>query len=246
MRGQTIFGINAVRSRLQLGHGGIEQLMVRAGALSPRLQQIVDLATEIGCEVNRVDMDQLDNMTGVTHQGVGLRLKPPKAIHEAALDRLVEENEDLLLLMLDGVTDPRNLGACLRSAAALGAHAVVVPKNNSAPLNDAAIKTASGGASYVPLIQVINLARCMDRLQKLGVWMVGTLLDAEQSITEVDLCGKIALVMGSEEKGLRSNTVKHCDFLANIPMLNEQFGFNVSVAAGICLYEVNRQRTDTR
>jgi 23S rRNA (guanosine2251-2'-O)-methyltransferase len=119
---------------------------------------------------------------------------------------------------------------------------VIQPKDRSAPLNDAAMKTASGAAAAIPVIEVVNLARTMKMLQESGVWIVGTTLNAEQTLTEIDLTGPIALVLGSEEKGIRAGTAKHCDYLATIPMLNDGFGFNVSVAAGICLYEVTRQR----
>ena len=173
-------------------------------------------------------------------------MHPPKVKHENYLYELLsKQDENHLLLVLDGVTDPRNLGACLRSAATLGVNAVIVPKDNSAPLNDAAMKTASGGASHVPLIQVVNLSRCLKKLKDEGVWIVGTLLDSSQSISDIDLKGNIAIVMGSEEKGLRQKTLKNCDFLATIPMQTESFGFNVSVATGICLYEVQRQRRES-
>ncbi len=239
----NIYGINAVRSRLRLGDAGIERLLLRNGSLSDRLQIVLQLAEEVGCPVTRVDEQELDAMTSVVHQGVGLVVARPEAISEDLLYDIVErEKDDVLLLVLDGITDPRNLGACLRSAATLGVHAVIVPKDNSAPLTDAAIKTASGGASYVPLIQVVNLARCLRKLKQQAVWIVGTLLDGDKPINQVDLKGRIALVMGSEEKGIRRNTTKCCDFLVKIPMVNSELGFNVSVAAGICLYEANRQR----
>jgi len=244
MSSTGIFGINAIKSRLQLGGAGIEKVILRRGELSPRLKEIMDLATSIQCSVDRVEDDVLNGMTRVVHQGVGMMLAPLKMKSEADLFDIVASVEgDLLLLVLDGVTDPRNLGACLRSAATLGVHAVVVPKDKSASLNDAAIKTASGGASYVPLVQVVNLARCLNKLQKEDVWVVGTQLEATQSIADVDMTGNIAIVLGSEGKGLRQKTITCCDFLANIPMLSTNFGFNVSVAAGICLYEANRQRT---
>ncbi|MBL4681013.1 MAG: 23S rRNA (guanosine(2251)-2'-O)-methyltransferase RlmB [Pseudomonadales bacterium] len=251
MSSQRIFGINAVTARLGLGKAEIEKILIKKGELSSRLNDLLLLAEQTGCFIERVSDEALDEMTSITHQGVGLLLHSPKVKNEHFLYELLEQEkanqkkEPLLLLVLDGVTDPRNLGACLRSAATLGVHAVIVPKDNSAPLNDAAMKTASGGASYVPLIQVVNLARCLTQLKKAGVWIVGTLLEDSQNITAVDLKGHIAIVMGSEEKGMRHKTTKCCDFLVNIPMQNENFGFNVSVATGICLYEVQRQRRAT-
>jgi len=250
---QRIFGINAVTARLELGKAEIEKILIKKGELSSRLNDLLLLAEQTGCFIERVSDEALDEMTSITHQGVGLLLHSPKAKNEHYLyellkqekvkqEKVKQKKEPLLLLVLDGVTDPRNLGACLRSAATLGVHAVIVPKDNSAPLNDAAMKTASGGASYIPLIQVVNLARCLGQLKKAGVWIVGTLLEDSQNITDVDLKGPIAIVMGSEEKGMRHKTTQCCDFLVNIPMQNENFGFNVSVATGICLYEVQRQR----
>jgi 23S rRNA (guanosine2251-2'-O)-methyltransferase len=238
-----IFGINAIRSRLQLGRTGVEKIMLRDGDLSARLQEILDLAVAMKCPVDRVSEEVLAKLTDVAHQGVGMMLLAPELKSEADLFEIIENRAgDLLFLVLDGVTDPRNLGACLRSAATFGVHAVIVPKDNSAPLNDAAVKTASGGASCVLLVQVVNLSRCLNRMQKENIWIVGTLLDARQSIVDVDMTGNIAIVLGSEGKGLRRNTIKCCDFLARIPMVNDNFGLNVSVATGICLYEINRQR----
>lgn len=247
MSNQRIFGINAVTARLGLGKDEIEKVLIRKGELSTRLNDLLLLAEQTGCHIERVGDEVLDEMTSIAHQGTGLLMRSPKAKNEHYLHELIEqETDELLFLVLDGVTDPRNLGACLRSAATLGVHAVIVPKDNSAPLNDAAMKTASGGASYVPLIQVVNLARCLDRLKKAGVWIVGTLLEDSEKISNIDLKGPIAIVMGSEEKGMRQKTTKCCDFLVNIPMQNENFGFNVSVATGICLYEVQRQRSAGR
>jgi 23S rRNA (guanosine2251-2'-O)-methyltransferase len=243
---QYIFGVNAVTERLKLGKDGIEKCLIKSGDLSSRLSDLLLSAEQIACGIERVSDEDFSKMTEVNHQGVGLILHPPKVKHENYLYELLnKQEENHLLLVLDGVTDPRNLGACLRSAATLGVDAVIVPKDNSAPLNDAAMKTASGGASHVPLIQVVNLSRCLNKLKDEGVWIVGTLLDSSQSISDIDLKGNIAIVMGSEEKGLRQKTLKNCDFLATIPMQTENFGFNVSVATGICLYEVQRQRQES-
>ena len=240
---QAADGINAILSRLQSGRIGVQKIMLRDSKLSSRLQEILDLAEAMNLPIDRVTEKALANMTNVAHQGVGMALLPPEVKSEVDLFGIIENQPgNLLFLVLDGVTDPRNLGACMRSAATLGVNAVIVPKDNSAPLNDAAVKTASGGASCVPLVQVVNLSRCLNRMQKENIWIVGTLPDAGQSIVDVDMTGNIAIVMGSEGKGLRRNTIKCCDFLANIPMLNDNFGLNVSVATCICLYEISRQR----
>lgn len=242
MAQEVIYSINAVKSRLLHGDG-LVQLILKEGKLSPRLLELERVARELKCPVLRKAQEELDRMSKVSNQGVALvvvaGLTRQESFLEALLDRL---DHDAMLLVLDGVTDPRNLGACLRSAATLGVDAVVVPKDNSAPLNEAAIKTASGGAAIVPLVQVTNLARCLDKLRRRNIWVVGTLLDAPAPIHEIDLKGNIAIVLGAEDKGLRRNTIERCDFLARIPMVHGELGFNVSVACGVCLYEATRQR----
>lgn len=238
----TIFGINSVLGRMQQTKG-ISRLLLREGDLSRRLSDALERAKAVGIPCTRLSDQAFASLTSVNHQGVGLEVDHIRTLDESALYALLEEPpEHLLFLILDGVTDPRNLGACIRSAATLGVHAVIQPRDRSAALTDAAVKTASGAASAVPVIEVVNLARTIKELQQNGVWIVGTTLDADQSLSQMDLKGPIALVLGSEEKGIRAGTAKHCDFLASIPMNNPGFGFNVSVAAGICLYEVSRQR----
>ena len=222
---------------------GIHRLLLREGELSARLEAALDRAKSAGIPCSRVSEDELKSLTDVNHQGIGLEVDQIRAVDESALyDLLDDPPTPPLFLILDGVTDPRNLGACIRSAATLGVQGVIQPKDRSAPLNDAAMKTASGAAAAIPVIEVVNLSRTMKMLQESGVWIVGTTLNAEQSLSDIDLVGPIALVLGSEEKGIRAGTARHCDYLATIPMLNDGFGFNVSVAAGICLYEVCRQR----
>jgi 23S rRNA (guanosine2251-2'-O)-methyltransferase len=239
----TLFGINSVEARLRAGRQGIHGLQVRAGQVSARLAALVELAETMDVAVEQINDAAFDKLTSLNHQGVALQVTPKGMQGEKQLDDVLEaDNGPLLLLILDGVTDPRNFGACLRSAATLGAQAVIVPRDNSAPLNAAAAKTASGGASVVPVIAVVNLARCMEQLKARGIWIVGTLLEAEQALDQVDLTGDIALVMGSEERGMRERTRKACDYLVSIPMPYAALGFNVSVATGICLYEAVRQR----
>lgn len=241
---ETIVGINAVGERLAAGGAGVHRLLLREGKLSERLAAVETLARQQGVPVSRVAAGALDTLSDLAHQGVALEVDPPRPLAESHLDALVATpDHDLLILALDGVTDPRNLGACLRSAATLGVDVVIVPKDNSASLNAAAIKTAVGGASIVPLVEVTNLARTLERLQKSGVWVVGTLLETEKTLEDTPLTGHLALVMGSEGRGLRQNTIKRCDFLARIPMANDALGFNVAVATGICLYEAHRQRS---
>lgn len=238
-----LFGINSVVGRLQ-SPKGLRRLMLREGDLNERQQGILTLAQKHGIQVQRLAAQEFSSLTKVNHQGVGLEVDSLRTLDESALYGILDEpSEPLLILLLDGVTDPRNLGACIRSAATLGAHAIVQPKDRSAALNDAAIKTASGAAAAVPVIEVVNLARAMEDLKQHGVWIVGTTLDAPEPLAAVDLTGHIALVMGSEDRGIRPRTAKLCDYLANIPMQVSDYGFNVSVATGICLYEVTRQRS---
>tara|TARA_R110002072_G_scaffold104540_2_gene229017 strand:- start:27560 stop:28288 length:729 start_codon:yes stop_codon:yes gene_type:complete len=238
-----LFGINSVMGRLQQPKG-INRLLLRDGNLSARLAAAAEKARSAGIPCTRLSEQEFSALTKVNHQGIGLEVDHIRTLDESALYGLLDEHpEGLLFLILDGVTDPRNLGACIRSAATLGVHGIIQPRDRSAALTDAAVKTASGAASAVPVIEVVNLARAMKELQQHGVWIVGTTLDADQPISALDLKGNIALVLGSEEKGIRAGTAKHCDYLASIPMANASFGFNVSVAAGICLYEVSRQRS---
>lgn len=237
-----LFGINSVQGRLQ-SPKGIKRLLIREGNLNERLQGLLDLAARHGVPVEHLTIDEFAKLTRVNHQGIGLEVDSLRCLDEAALYGLLDDSQGpLLLLLLDGVTDPRNLGACIRSAVTFGADAIIQPKDRSAALNDAAIKTASGAAAAIPVIEVVNLARAMDDLKQHGVWLVGTTLDAEQSLAEIALDGHIGIVMGSEDRGIRARTAKQCDYLASIPMQVADYGLNVSVAAGISLYEATRQR----
>lgn len=230
-------GIHAVQLALQAMAGIC--LTVHEGKLNARQQSLVELAQSLGCRIERGQIEQGD----VASQGVALEIRPPAVRSEKELEaQLASESESLLFLVLDGVTDPRNFGACLRSAASFGVDGVIVAKDHSAPLNEAAIKTASGAASMVMIYQVVNLARCLDILKKRGIWVVGTVLEDSQPLTEIDLKGNIALVVGAEESGIRQKTRERCDFLAAIPCPYPDLSLNVSVATGICLYEINRQR----
>ena len=229
-----VVGIHAVTQALRAGSG--TRLIVRPGDVSGRLQAVMDLAESLACVVVRDEINQDE----VAHQGVALEVKPPSFQSEKSLlDSLIGTD---LLLVLDGVTDPRNFGACLRSAASFGVTGVVVPRDRSAPLNEAAVKTASGAASLVPVYRVTNLGRCLDQVKKAGVWVVGTALEGASDLNTLDLQGSLALVMGAEGTGLRQKTREKCDFLARIPMPYPDLSLNVSVATGICLYEAHRQR----
>ena len=237
---ETIYGIHAVSLALQSGSG--IRLHLRDGQLNQRQQALLELANTMGCPVTR-DFEAPGHASdSFAHQDVALEVCAPEFRLEAALIPDLAMADNPLVLVLDGVTDPRNFGACLRSAASFGATAVVVPKDRSAPLSEAAVKTASGAAYVVPVYRVTNLVRCLNSMKKAGLWVVGTVLETSQTLSETDLTGPIVLVMGSEGAGLRQKTRENCDFLAQIPAPMPDFSLNVSVATGISLYEVNRQR----
>ena len=232
-----IFGILAVQMALAAGQG--MRLIVREGKQNQRQEDLIELARTMGCDVVR---DEVTSGGNLADQGVALEIRAPAFRSEKELKQKTQETDNPLYLILDGITDPRNFGACLRSAASFGVSGVIVPKDNSAPLNDAAIKTASGAASLVPIYQVVNLSRCIDALKKDNVWVVGAILGADQQLSEVDLKGSIAVVMGAEDTGIRQKIREKCDFLAEIPTSGPELSLNVSVATGICLYEAHKQR----
>jgi len=240
---ELVYGIHAVRARLRSGRQGIQEIWILKSASGPRLEQIRRLAEKYIINVSVKSRYEMDQAIDGVHQGVALICVKSKAKGEDVLEQLLMDPvETPALLILDGITDPHNLGACLRNAAALEIQAVIAPKDRAVGLTPAAIKAASGAAERVPFIQVTNLARCMDRLKQLGVWIVGTAVEDGQPLHQVDLTVPVALVMGSEGKGLRNLTRQKCDSLAYIPIDRDQESLNVSVASGICLYEMRRQR----
>jgi len=209
-----------------------------------RLGTIVEKAREWGVSVQFMQRKALDDKSeGEQHQGIIARVKAAKVLTDNDLDTYINHLEvPPFLLILDGVTDPHNLGACLRSADAAGVHAVIIPKDNSASLTPVVRKVACGAAESVPLIHVTNLARTMRALQEKGIWIYGTAGEATQNIYDCKLEGGIAIAMGAEGKGLRRLTREHCDELIKLPMAGAVSSLNVSVATGICLFEVVRQR----
>ncbi len=229
-----ISGIHSTEAALRAGQG--LKLTVKPGELNERQQRLVDLAREMNVQVRTGDIDAAE----VAQQGVELEVREPEfRDHKALVSDLNRGGQ--LFLLLDGITDARNFGACLRSAATFGVDGVIVPKDHSAPLNEAAIKTASGGASMLRLYRVTNLGRSMDALKSEGVWLTGLVLDEVPPLTELDFRGRAGLVMGAEDTGIRQKTRERCDFLAQIPMPRAQLSLNVSVATGVALYEVHRQ-----
>jgi 23S rRNA (guanosine2251-2'-O)-methyltransferase len=218
--------------------------LVQSGRLNERLQGLLAQAEQAGLAVVRVAGDELDAQADGVHQGVVAEVAPSQLWSEEMLGHLLDRLEvPPLLLVLDGVTDPHNLGACLRSADAAGAHAVVVPRDRSASLNPTVRKVACGAAETVPLVAVTNLSRTLKQLQQRGLWVTGTAGEAEQLIYDVDFKVPSVIVMGAEGAGMRRLTREHCDYLVKLPMAGSVSSLNVSVAAGVCLFEAVRQRT---
>ena len=244
-RTQLVFGIHAVSSLLDHHADAVQVLYTLAGRRDKRLQSLIDKAKHAGIPVEECSRADLDARCPQVHQGiVALSEATNREYHEQDLDALLDGlDHPPLLLVLDGVTDPHNLGACLRSAEAAGADAVIVPKDKSVQLSPTVRKVACGAAEIVPFVSVTNLARTLQSLQQRGIWVFGAAGEAQQSLYDADLKGPIALVLGSEGKGLRRLTREHCDSLLAIPMAGEVSSLNVSVSTGVCLFEAVRQRT---
>lgn len=241
---EWLYGIHAVESVISREPERLIEMFVLKGRDDERLINLVNQARRFGVAVQFCQRKTLDDkVSGEQHQGVVVRAKPGRQYDEKDLDDLIEREAAPFLLVLDGVTDPHNLGACLRTADAAGVHAVVVPKDKSAKLTPTVRKVACGAAEVVPLIQVTNLARTLKSLQEQRVWVVGTAGEATQSLYECALTGPMALVMGAEGKGMRRLTREHCDELVKLPMAGAVSSLNVSVATGVCLYEIVRQRS---
>lgn len=239
---RIIYGFHAVTSRLRQSPESVKELYLDAGREDRRAQDLLKAAESRGARIMRVDEKRLDGMTHhARHQGVAARIEIARLpVHiEDVLETL---QEPALLLILDGITDPHNLGACLRVADAMGVHAVVAPKDRAAGITAAVSKVASGAAETVPYISVTNLARAMRELKAEGVWMIGADERAEQDLYAARLQGPLAWVLGAEGEGMRRLTREHCDELVRIPMLGSVESLNVSVSAGICLAETRRQR----
>lgn len=242
---EVAFGIHAVNSLLRRSPDRILSLSIQVDRNDKRIQELVSLAQNQGIALARVPKAELDELTTERHQGVVAvieRIETTALLSERDLPSFLGAIACPLVLVLDGVTDPHNLGACLRSADAAGVHAVVVPKDNSAELNATARKVASGAADVVPLVSVTNLARTLKALKDAGLWVIGTTGDADVLVYEQDLGLPAAIVMGAEGAGMRRLTTEACDFLVKLPMLGAVSSLNVSVATGIILFEAVRQR----
>jgi len=244
---QLVFGIHAVKALLEFSPERVIEFWCLKGREDERLTALLPMLDLVGIKPQVVARKVLDEKTdGEQHQGVVARISAGKQYTEADLDDIIQHAEQqgkpAFLLILDGVTDPHNLGACLRNADAAGVHAIIVPKDNAAKLTGTVRKVAVGAAETVPLVQVTNLVRTMKALQQIGVWLVGTAGEAKQSLYQLHISGSVALVMGAEGKGMRRLTRETCDELVKLPMAGSVSSLNVSVASGICLFELVRQR----
>jgi 23S rRNA (guanosine2251-2'-O)-methyltransferase len=239
---KILFGFHAVTVRLKTAPQSVVDVHVDTTRRDARMRQFVERAQAAGARLVDSDAERLTRLAGTSrHQGVVARVNPVPTTH--SLDEVLDDAGPApLVLVLDGVTDPHNLGACLRVADGAGAHAVVAPKDHAVGINATVAKVASGAAETVPYLMVTNLARTLSGLQERGIEVIGTADDAEATLYDVDFKGPIALVLGAEGPGLRQLTKKTCDRLVRIPMAGAVESLNVSVAAGVCLYEARRQR----
>ncbi|MEH0760368.1 23S rRNA (guanosine(2251)-2'-O)-methyltransferase RlmB [Vibrio sp. 16] len=243
MSNEFIYGIHAVKAVLEREPERFIEAFVLKGRQDDRLMPILNELQVCGVSIQQMTRKTLDDKArGANHQGIMARVKPAKQLNENDLDDILAKHESPLLLVLDGVTDPHNLGACLRNADAAGVAAVIVPKDKSANITATVSKVACGAAETVPLVRVTNLARTMRALQEQGIWFVGTAGEATQDIYQAKLTGSLAIVMGAEGDGMRRLTRETCDDLIKIPMAGSVSSLNVSVASGICLFEAVRQR----
>ena len=238
-----IYGIHAVKAVLESDPSRFIEIWVLKGRQDERMLPVLNELAFLGVNIQEANRNTLDDKAkGASHQGIIAKVKQGRQYTENDLDSILAGKENPLLLVLDGVTDPHNLGACLRNADAAGVCAIIVPKDRSAQLNATAKKVAVGAAEVVPLVRVTNLARTMRMLQEKGIWFVGTAGEATHDIYQSKLQGSLAIVMGAEGEGMRRLTRETCDELISIPMAGSVSSLNVSVAAGICLFEAVRQR----
>lgn len=241
-----IVGINPVEGALANDASRVRELLVDVATAqrNARIKDLVDQARSHHIPVHHRPREQLDKIAGqARHQGIVALYEPPPMTHEDELAALIErDGMETLVLVLDGITDPHNLGACLRSAAAAKVTAVIVPKDRAVGLTPVVRRASAGGADRVPLVAVTNLARTLRELKDAGVWITGLAGDTETSVYEVDFRGPVALVLGSEGEGMRRLTRELCDFVAKIPMPGMMESLNVSVATGVVLFEALRQR----
>ncbi len=238
-----MFGWHAVEAVLKREPERLQQVWIQTGRQDRRVKSVTDALDRLGVSWRIVHRRELDERVSGVHQGIVAAVSESREwTEDDLLAQLSSSDKPAFLLVLDGVTDPHNLGACMRTADAAGVQAVIVPKDKSATLTPVARKVACGAAETVPLVRVTNLARFLRALQDQGVWLIGTAGEAEADLYQADFKGSVALVMGAEGKGMRRLTREHCDQLIRIPMMGHVDSLNVSVATGVCLYEALRQR----
>ena len=243
---KVLFGFHAVGVRLKTAPKSIIEIYYESTRRDARMRQFLEKAKEAGARLIEADAMRIAKLAGSHgHQGVAARVE--EVTDTRTLDELLDDLEESgvknpLLLVLDGVTDPHNLGACLRVADGAGVHAVIAPKDHSSGINATVAKVASGAAETVPYFMVTNLARTLNELKERGIWVIGTSGDADKNLYQMDFKGPVALVLGAEGDGMRQLTRKTCDALISIPMQGAVESLNVSVASGVCLYEAVRQR----
>jgi 23S rRNA (guanosine2251-2'-O)-methyltransferase len=240
---QVLAGFHAVAGRVASAPASIAALYVDPQRHDQRMRRLCEQAEAAGVRVMHADARRLHGLAGeVPHQGVVAVCEAPLALQRTLDEVLADVDASTLLLLLDGVTDPRNLGACLRSANAAGARAVIVPRDRSASMTPVVAKAAAGAADSTPLVTVTNLARAMEEIKAAGIWIAGAAGEADRLLYDLDLTGPIAWVLGAEGEGMRRLTRDKCDWLARIPLAGQVESLNVSVATGICLFETVRQR----
>lgn len=244
MSEQFVYGVHAVSALLANPHRVTKRLFVSQDRLDKRIQELLDKAIAAGIGIEKLSAQQMNQrFSDFTHQGVVASASPLPDYNESHLLALLESSKNpSLILILDGVTDPHNLGACLRSADATGVDFVVIPKDKNASITPVVSKVACGAAESIPLVRVTNLVRSMEMLKEQGVWIYGAAGEADSSLYQIDCKGSMAVVMGAEGEGLRRLTRERCDGLFSLPMLGTVDSLNVSVATGVSLYEVLRQR----
>ncbi|OMG52399.1 23S rRNA (guanosine(2251)-2'-O)-methyltransferase RlmB [Azonexus hydrophilus] len=243
MSSRLIYGFHAITAKLRQDPESLKEILVDADRQDARARELLKHAELQGVKLIFADSKRLDDLAGGgRHQGVVARIEGARKL--AHLDDVLDTLEEpAFLLVLDGVTDPRNLGACLRVADAAGVHAVIAPKDKAAGLNDVAVKTACGAAETVPYVMVTNLARTLRELKEREIWVVGTAGEADKDLYAAEWPQATAWVMGAEGEGMRRLTRETCDQLVSIPMHGSVESLNVSVAAGVCLFEARRRRS---
>jgi 23S rRNA (guanosine2251-2'-O)-methyltransferase len=243
---EWIFGIHALDSAIQRHPENIVQIVIAKNSRNPRLQESINGAQNLGLKITYESLQYLNKHCKDRHQGIIALIKIPKLADESDLKNDIKQIETPFVLILDNIEDPRNLGACLRSADAAGIDLVIIPKHKSAGLTAVAKKTAAGAADSIKIYQVTNIVNSLEILKDNGVWIAGTDCDGEsKSIYQADLTGALGIVLGNEGKGIRPLVKKHCDFLIHIPMYGSVQSLNVSVATGVTLFEVMRQKKVT-